>query len=147
LVSRHSFATVGVLYPVLAPVLRPYEPDLLPALTADLVAASQVMVRLEHLMRGDTHHRVSAFPGYCRVLREHLALHAEREESLVPIVGMLEPEDEVRLAAALHTAELHAPTRPHPHALAHHTALRVVGRLTHVIDALRDAMDNRPPLS
>ena len=51
------------------------------------------------------------------------------------------------LAAALHASERRAPTRPHPHALAHHAALRVVGRLTHVIDALRDAMDNRPPLS
>jgi hypothetical protein len=60
---------------------------------------------------------------------------------------MLEPDDEVRLAAALHTAELHAPTRPHPHALAHHTALRFAGPLARGIDVLRDVMDNRTSIA
>jgi hypothetical protein len=147
MVSRHSFAAVGVLYPVLAPALRKQDPELVPTLTADLVAAAQVMVRLEHLMRGDMRMRASAFPAYCAVLRDLLAAHTEREAALLPIVGALEEVHDHALAAALHASERHAPTRPHPHALAHHTALRVVGRLTHVIDALRDAMDNRPPLS
>jgi hypothetical protein len=147
LVSRHAYASVAVLYPVLTPALRPYEPDLLPALTADLVAASHVMVRLEHLIHGDTHHHASAFPGYCRELRERLGAHADREESLLPIVGMLDGEQEARLAMALHEAERRAPTRPHPHALAHHTALRFAGPLARGIDVLRDVMDNRTSIA
>jgi hypothetical protein len=143
LVSRHSFAAVGVLYPALAPTLERDEPGLVPALTADLVAASHVMVRLEHLMRGDTHHRASAFPRYCAELRTLLRAHTASEESLIPALGALDDNRRATLAAALHHAELRAPTRPHPHTLAHVTALRLAGPVEHVIDTFRDVMDNR----
>jgi hypothetical protein len=145
--TRHLFAMEVVLLPVAAQQLGRGTRELATQVTRmrQLEAIQQL---IDERLRG-WGDPPEAVEGFRRQLSELTADHRLAEERILSeLDAALTGDERSRLAERLRFAMLHAPTRPHPHAIRRIVVTGWLYRVVAVWDKVLDVMDSRvvPPL-
>jgi hypothetical protein len=117
--SRHASVMALYLYPAADDVLPPSDHDVTRQLRTELREAEKTMLRLERILHGDALENPCPFTDLWAAITQISQTHSSLEEALVRRLAHHLPASRVAsLRSDLRTAELSAPTRPHPAAPA-----------------------------